>query len=447
MKKRAAAALLTLSMAFANISGFAYQKDFKDVNSTDWYYQTVTNMTNQGLINGYEDGTFRPQQQISRIEYAKIIFAALPMNAPLIDVSEEIKNEFRKEHTDYWGTETIIEAVERSLGGRFGVTVEEWSKPITRAEMAYITYGACATSDYDSQLSFYQDMGDTIGDYGDCLASDYCVSVLVMFSSGILAGVNDNRDFAPEQNASRAEACAVINRVLDTNARLAVGEMSQIKHSDAPHFNDYISKSFSYLEPKVYDTPPVDYGYLESVKKGDLTSGKYGPMTKAEADEVQKVVDEFIRNYTNPNMSDLRKACVAAEYIMHNCSYGSDDAPKAYTAWGALVGHAAWCTGFSYAYKLLCDSMGIGCVAVPANSEAANPSHMWNMVEIDGYWYIADIQTMDLARDYALDYGMDFYFGQGDPNFLVSSQSYMERNGMKWDADKYPVCMYNYFED
>lgn len=327
------------------------------------------------------------------------------------------------------------------------VTVEEWSKPITRAEMAYITYGSCETSDYDSQLSFYQDMGDTIGDYGDCLASDYCMSILIMFSSGILAGTNDNRDFNPEQNASRAEACAIINRVLDTNARLAVGEQEQIRHSDAPLFNEYISKSFSYLEPNIHDTEPVDYGYLEAVGKGDLTSEKYGSMTEAEAAEVQQVVDESIRNYINPNMNDLRKACVAAEYIMHNCSYGSDDAPRAYTVWGVLVGNEAWCTGFSYAYKLLCDSMGIGCVAVPANDESINPSHMWNMVEIDGYWYIADIQAMDLARDYALHYGESFFFGQDDPNFLVSAQSYINRNGMKWDTEKYPVCNYNYFEE
>lgn len=120
MIKKVIAMLLAVSMVCVNISVFASQTGFKDVNQSDWYYQTVTNMVNQGLINGYEDGTFKPQQQISRIEYAKIIFSALPMNKPLVDVPEEIKEEFRTGYTGYWGTGTIIEAVERSLGGRFG---------------------------------------------------------------------------------------------------------------------------------------------------------------------------------------------------------------------------------------------------------------------------------------------------------------------------------------
>lgn len=33
---------------------------FSDVQSGSWYYDNVTDMTNQGYLSGYEDGTFRP---------------------------------------------------------------------------------------------------------------------------------------------------------------------------------------------------------------------------------------------------------------------------------------------------------------------------------------------------------------------------------------------------
>lgn len=32
---------------------------FSDVQSGSWYYDNVTDMTNQGYLSGYEDGTFQ----------------------------------------------------------------------------------------------------------------------------------------------------------------------------------------------------------------------------------------------------------------------------------------------------------------------------------------------------------------------------------------------------
>ena len=32
---------------------------FSDVQSGSWYYDNVTDMTNQGYLSGYEDGTFK----------------------------------------------------------------------------------------------------------------------------------------------------------------------------------------------------------------------------------------------------------------------------------------------------------------------------------------------------------------------------------------------------
>jgi hypothetical protein len=34
--------------------------NFKDVNKDDWFYNAVSYAASEGLIAGYEDGTFRP---------------------------------------------------------------------------------------------------------------------------------------------------------------------------------------------------------------------------------------------------------------------------------------------------------------------------------------------------------------------------------------------------
>lgn len=46
--------------------------DFSDVKSSDWYGTTVATLADMGILKGYEDGTFRPNAPISRAEFAAI---------------------------------------------------------------------------------------------------------------------------------------------------------------------------------------------------------------------------------------------------------------------------------------------------------------------------------------------------------------------------------------
>ena len=46
---------------------------FKDVPETHWAYKAIEEMAELGLIKGYEDGTFKPDEPITRAEVATII--------------------------------------------------------------------------------------------------------------------------------------------------------------------------------------------------------------------------------------------------------------------------------------------------------------------------------------------------------------------------------------
>ena len=46
---------------------------FSDVNEADWYYDAVVSLAEKGILNGYEDGTFRPNEQITRAEFAAML--------------------------------------------------------------------------------------------------------------------------------------------------------------------------------------------------------------------------------------------------------------------------------------------------------------------------------------------------------------------------------------
>lgn len=65
-------AFLLASLSFS----FVVQADFSDVSGNDTYHDAVDFVKAQGIVQGYNDGTFRPDQGINRAEFTKIIIAA-----------------------------------------------------------------------------------------------------------------------------------------------------------------------------------------------------------------------------------------------------------------------------------------------------------------------------------------------------------------------------------
>jgi len=48
-------------------------KNFSDLSSEHWAYDSIRTLVDEGTINGYEDGTFRPSNTVTRAEFAKMI--------------------------------------------------------------------------------------------------------------------------------------------------------------------------------------------------------------------------------------------------------------------------------------------------------------------------------------------------------------------------------------
>ena len=63
----AAAAALT-----TGVSAYA-ANPFSDVSTSDWAYQAVADLSEQGVVIGYPDGTFRGERNITRYELAQIV--------------------------------------------------------------------------------------------------------------------------------------------------------------------------------------------------------------------------------------------------------------------------------------------------------------------------------------------------------------------------------------
>ncbi|MEK4517454.1 S-layer homology domain-containing protein [Paenibacillus sp. FSL H8-0122] len=64
--------------------GFTETKkaNFSDISSSKWYYSSILQANAAGYVQGYEDGTFKPDQKINRQELAVIISKLLKLTAP-----------------------------------------------------------------------------------------------------------------------------------------------------------------------------------------------------------------------------------------------------------------------------------------------------------------------------------------------------------------------------
>ena len=90
----AATAVLGVTSAFA-------ANPFSDVTPQDWAYQAVAQLASQGVVNGYPDGTFQGQSNITRYEMAQMVAKALirqdRVDAEQNAIINRLANEFSAE--------------------------------------------------------------------------------------------------------------------------------------------------------------------------------------------------------------------------------------------------------------------------------------------------------------------------------------------------------------
>ena len=65
-------ALAAVAALTAGVSAYA-ANPFSDVTPSDWAYQAVVGLSEQGVVEGYPDGTFKGERNITRYEMAQII--------------------------------------------------------------------------------------------------------------------------------------------------------------------------------------------------------------------------------------------------------------------------------------------------------------------------------------------------------------------------------------
>lgn len=144
---------------------------------------------------------------------------------------------------------------------------------------------------------------------------------------------------------------------------------------------------------------------------------------------------QILQDVTNDSMHPYQKERAVHDRLVQMIEYdplalARDSAeaapPESSTPYGALVLGQAVCYGYSSSFQLLMDMLGIECLTIDGTINDDNDPHSWNMVNLDGYWYLVDV-----GWDDPLNTGPTYtFFNRSEDDFLDYNR--------KWDRDAYP---------
>ena len=107
------------------------ESGYSDVSSSDWYNNAISTLSNLGVITGYEDGTFRPNASISRAEFVTIA-------TRFFDYTAEYEGTFSDVSYSSWYADFVQAAVDMGLVNGYENGTFRPNASITRAEAVAI---------------------------------------------------------------------------------------------------------------------------------------------------------------------------------------------------------------------------------------------------------------------------------------------------------------------
>lgn len=212
----ATAAVLVATVA-APVQTEAASKSFKDVPKSHVYYKEITEMSAQGIIGGYEDGTFKPNTMISRQHAAVLISRAFK---DMKQINPQVANDVKSGNTYYKEINRILKA------GYLAVDKNNQFNPkkeITRGEMAealYKAYGLDAKG-FGKEKHEFKDVKDP-----------YLATVVsALYEAKITTGYEDGT-FKPNESLSRAHYTVFMYRAAQAIKNTPVVEKPSTRADD-----------------------------------------------------------------------------------------------------------------------------------------------------------------------------------------------------------------------
>lgn len=170
-------------------------KNFTDLEG-HWASGSIMDLVELGVIQGYPDNSFRPDEKITRAEFVTLIMKALHLQGSADKGFEDT--------TTHWAQDAISTAAGLGIVNGYRDNTFGPDELVTREQMATMVVRAAQIADTVSTISF-SDGAEISGWARSALAA--------AITNGLVNGYPDGT-LKPKGNTTRAEAAALIERTI-----------------------------------------------------------------------------------------------------------------------------------------------------------------------------------------------------------------------------------------
>jgi len=118
--------------------------------------------------------------------------------------------------------------------------------------------------------------------------------------------------------------------------------------------------------------------------------------------QVSSKVDEIINTVITDNMNDFEKELAIHDYLVNTTKYYEykdikEIPQEKHNVYSTLIENEAVCDGFSKAFQLLLQNVGINVITVTGRTNSS--AHAWNKVRLDNEWYNVDVTSDTVTNE------------------------------------------------
>ncbi|MEN6463529.1 MAG: S-layer homology domain-containing protein [Syntrophomonas sp.] len=175
-----------------------------------WAAATIQKMVDQGIVTGMPDGSFQPNNSISRAEFATLVVKAFKLDNKSGHVFNDTSQHWAKDYIAIANTYGIVNGYNDT---NFGP-----DDPITREQMAVMIVKAADLQSNGASLSFSDSA--KVSDW----AKD---AVAVTSTQKVVSGFPDG-SFQPQVKATRAQAVVVLSKALASTISVTPVDNSKV---------------------------------------------------------------------------------------------------------------------------------------------------------------------------------------------------------------------------
>ena len=169
----------------------------------------------------------------------------------------------------------------------------------------------------------------------------------------------------------------------------------RMEHPEIFWFNGWYSTATDSEHPTVY--------YISFNTPTELTAQQCSDMQKDLTDAAAEICAQI-----PADADDYEKALFVHDYLIANTVY-TGEGDNAGNAYGCIMNHAAYCEGYSRAFLLLMQQLGIPAGYV-SGTDVNGGNHMWNYLELGGEYYWADVTWDDTSVEGTDEEQLNHYY-------------------------------------